>query len=229
MAALVAILTVVVALLTLLVAGLLRSHAEILRRLHALDPDGTAGTAGGVEPTIAMSAMRTGRTAPDLAGAGLRDDVVHVAVAGRPTRTLIAFLSSGCLTCQTFWDAFRNVDALDLPDDVRIVVATKDRDEESDSALRTLAAPDLPLVMSTAAWIEYEVPGSPYFVLVHGATGRVEGEGTGANWPQVRNLIVQAAADGHGRDAREARIDRELLAHGIGPGDPALSPQSNEQ
>jgi len=226
MAALVAILTVVVALLTLLVAGLLRSHAEILRRLHALDPDGSAGA---VPPTIAMSATRTGRAAPDLAGAGLRDDVVHVAVTGRSTRTLIAFLSSSCLTCQTFWDAFRDVGALDLPDDVRLVVATKDAAEESESALRRLAEPHLPVVMSTAAWIDYEVPGSPYFVLVHGESGRVEGEGTGADWPQVRNLIVQAAVDGNGRDAREARIDRELLAHGIGPGDPALYPQGNEQ
>jgi hypothetical protein len=226
MAALVTILTVVVALLTLLVAGLLRSHAEILRRLHALDPEGTAGT---IEPTIAMTATRTGRTAPDLAGAGLRDDAVHVAVSGRPTRTLIAFLSSGCLTCQTFWDAFRDIDALDLPDDVRVVVTTKDAAEESDSALRTLAAPGLPLVMSSAAWVDYEVPGSPYFVLVRGATGRVEGEGTGANWPQVRNLIVQASADGKSGDAREARIDRELFAHGIGPGDPALYPQGNER
>src|SRR5262249_13629656 len=119
--ALVAILTVVVALLTLLVAGLLRSHAEILRRLHALDPDGGAPGAGALEPTLAMRATRTGRRAPDLAGAGLRDDVIHIAVGGRTTRTLIAFLSSGCLTCQTFWDAFRGVDALDLPDDVRIV------------------------------------------------------------------------------------------------------------
>jgi hypothetical protein len=53
----------------------------------------------------------------------------------------------------------------------------------------------------------------------------VEGEGTGATWPQVRNLIVQAGGDGaygRGGDAREARIDRELLAHGIGPGDPLL-------
>jgi hypothetical protein len=226
MTALVAILTVVVALLTLLVAGLLRSHAEILRRLHALDP---GDEADGFEPTIAMSATRTGRGAPDLAGAGLTDDLVHVAVAGASTRTLIAFLSSGCLTCQTFWDAFGDIGALDLPSDVRIVVATKDPAEESESALRTLAAPGLPVVMSTAAWVDYEVPGSPYFVLVDGTTGRVEGEGTGANWPQVRNLIVQASADGRSGDACEARIDRELLAHGIGPGDAALYPQGNER
>jgi hypothetical protein len=82
--------------------------------------------------------------------------------------------------------------------------------------------------MSSAAWEAYQVPGSPYFVLVDGVAGRVEGEGTGATWPQVRNLIVQAGGDdadarsGRSGAAREARIDRELLAHGIRPGDPLL-------
>ncbi len=48
MTALVVALTAVVALLSLLVVGLLRSHAEILRRLHELgagldpDPEGTS-------------------------------------------------------------------------------------------------------------------------------------------------------------------------------------------
>lgn len=226
MAALVAVLTVVVALLTVLVAGLLRSHAEILRRLHRLDPGDDASDP--VSPLV-LGATRDVRRAPDVAGEGLDDDVIHVAVTGGPHRTLIAFLSSGCLTCQTFWDAFAELGALDLPPDVRVVVATKDAREESVSALRELAPAGLPVVMSTAAWEEYEVPGSPYFVLVHGATGRVEGEGTGANWPQVRNLIGQAAADGRRGDAREARIDRELLAHGIRPGDAALYPNGTEQ
>ena len=107
-------------------------------------------------------------------------------------------------------------------------VVTRGENEESISALRRIAPPDISVVMSTQAWTDYEVPGSPYFVLVDGAAGRVEGEGTGATWPQVRNLIVQAGGDaadarfGRSGAAREARIDRELLAHGIRPGDPLL-------
>jgi hypothetical protein len=71
--------------------------------------------------------------------------------------------------------------------------------------------------MASDAWVSYEVPGSPYFVLVDGPSARVEGEGTGATWDHVHNLIGHATGD-----EREVRIDRELLAHGIGPGDALL-------
>jgi len=116
-----------------------------------------------------------------------------------------------------------------LPADVRLVVVAKDAREESVTALQDVASPGLAVVLSSDAWRAYDVPGSPYFVLVDGTASRVEGEGTGATWPQVRNLIVQAGGDRAGAransgDARERRIDRELLAHGIGPGDPLLYP-----
>ena len=50
---------------------------------------------------------------------------------------------------------------------------------------------------------------------------------TGATWPQVYSLITQATNDatlGDDLDT-EARIDGELLAQGIGPGDPSLYPE----
>jgi hypothetical protein len=195
MTALVAILTVVVALLTVLVAGLLRSHAEILRRLHALDPPDDGGP--GLSP-VALQA-RPGRRGHDLAGATLADETLHVAVDATTHRTLVAFLSSGCLTCREFWDAFADVGALGLPPDMRLVVVTKDAAEESVEALRELVPRDVPVVMTSAAWEAYGVPGSPYFVVVNGADGGVAGEGTGATWEQVRNLIVNADADGDSR------------------------------
>lgn len=220
--------TVVVVLLTLLVAGLLRSHAEILRRLHALgaglDPDAPVEAAGpAMSRTVDLRSPGPAAfaAAADLDGAGLRDDAVHVSIAGARHRTLLAFLSSGCLTCQVFWEAFADGRDLDLSDDTRLVVVTKDGREESISALRRLAPPDLPVVMSSAAWADYRIPGSPYFVLVDGPAGRVRGEGTGANWAQVKNLLRQADDDGLD-EARELRIDRELLAQGLAPGDPSL-------
>ena len=198
--------TVVLVLLTLLVAGLLRSHAEILRRLHALgsglDPDAPADVPGPVSHPVDLRSPgpSTFAAAVDLDGAGLRDDAVHVSVTGARHRTLIAFLSSGCLTCRHFWETFANRRELDLSDDIRLVVVTKDGHEESISALRMLAPPDLPVVMSSSAWVDYRVPGSPYFVL------------------------VDDARESHdSRDeAREVRIDRELLAQGLAPGDPSL-------
>ena len=217
--------SVILVLLTVLVAGLLRSHAEILRRLHALgaglDSDPATSDLPSIPVELRSRVVGAFATGADLDGAGLRDDALHVPVVGTRHRTLLAFLSSGCLTCQAFWTAFAEPARLDLPDDVRLVVVTKDASEESVSALRTLAPPNVSVVMSSGAWTDYSVPGSPYFVLVDGGAGRVTGEGTGAHWDQVKNLLRQAADDASD-DSREVRIDRELLEHGIAPGDPSL-------
>jgi hypothetical protein len=219
---LLAIESVVLVLLTVLVAGLLRSHAEILRRLHTLgagiDPD----TPASLRPSrsLAGSPDRThiaSEIASDINGTGLRDDAMHVSVVGTGHETLLAFLTSGCLTCRGFWDAFADSRELDVPRDLRVVVVAKDAHEESISALRRLAPSHLTVVMSSAAWEAYRVPGSPYFVLVDGPGGRVRGEGTGTSWPQVWNLLRQAADD-----SREQVIDRELLSYGIAPGDASL-------
>ena len=78
--------------------------------------------------------------------------------------------------------------------------------------------------MSSEAWAAYEVPGSPYFVLVDGPSGQARGEGTGIDWPQVRGLLEQVADDDvfasqlearrvakpAADDARERRVDAEL-------------------
>jgi hypothetical protein len=214
MSVLVAIETLVIVLLTVLVAGLLRSHADILRRLHALDGGGDDGTSSAPLPDLAPS---RGTRAADVDGITLSDEVVHLAVAGAGHRTLLAFLSSGCLTCKEFWDAFSDDQSLGLASDTRVVIVTKDASEESVSAIRTIAPPNIPVVMSSEAWTNYDVPGSPYFVLVDGPSAHVDGEGTGATWEHVRNLMNHAVGD-----EREVRIDRELLAHGIAPGDPIL-------
>ena len=42
---------------------------------------------------------------------------------------------------------------------------------------------------------DFDVPGSPYFVQVHGPTGKVRGEGTGPDWDQVSSLLSQATGD----------------------------------
>jgi hypothetical protein len=237
MTAIVAALTVVVALLTVLVAGLLRSHAEILRRLHELGAglDSGADAPGGGIPTgrAAPSRPATTAAAPDVAGRGVSADALSIRLAGRPHRTLLAFLSSGCTTCRAFWDAFAHPGTLGLPDDLRLVVVTQDEGRESPSAVAELAG-DATVVMSSQAWDDYRVPGSPYFVLV--TDDRISGEGTGVSWEQVRRLLGEATGDAEllaaangrsidltdGAHDREARIDRALLASGIHPGHPSL-------
>ena len=240
MTALIVVETVVLVLLVVVVTGLLRSHGEILRRLHTLgaglDPDVVDGVDAPavLRPRGDQARDRAGLgPAADISGRGLHDDAVSIPVIGVRHRTLLAFLSSGCLTCRGFWDAFGRPATLGLPADVRLVVVTKDAAEESVRSLRDLAAPDLAVVMSNAAWEQYAVPGSPYFTLIDGMSARVVGEGTGATWAQVQSLLAHAAGDegerqgseGGSAEATEARIDLELLAHGIGPGDPSLYPR----
>ena len=238
--ALVVALAVVVALLGVLVAGLLRSHAEILRQLHALGAGRAEGGVGpvdvpfGVQPQVASPSARSDVRAYDVSGVTLADEAVGVAVVGTTTATLLAFLSSGCSTCARFWATLRRAPGLGLPPGVRVVVVTKGPEEESAATLRDLAPAALPVVLSTAAWDDYGVPGSPFFVLVDGPSGRVVGEGSATSWEQVVDLMRTSLADGvtmlTGQAATDAgnagRIDAELQAAGILPGHPSLHPES---
>lgn len=230
---LVTIQAVAIALLALLVVGLLRSHAEILRALHDLgvNLDGSDSHASHGDRLPASRGGDAGSAAHDLGGLTPDGDAVAIGVTGEG-RTLLAFLTSSCLTCQGFWTAFGDPSSLDLPPGVRLVVVTKGPDQESPPAVAERAAPGLPVVMTTDAWLDYEIQVAPYFVLVDGTTGEIVGEGAGQTWDQVRSLLGQSLGDvevpfrrrerpGTGPDDEDA-VDRALLAAGIEPGDPRL-------
>lgn len=231
MTALDGVLVAAIALLGLLVIGLLKSHAEILRQLHELGAGRQEGD-GHTIPVGLASGASAGTAAHDVAGRTPTGEAAAVAVVGVAHDTLLAFLSSGCLTCAGFWDALGAGGTTGLPAHMRVVAVTKDAGEESESAIRSLASGQT-VVMSTQAWFDYEVPGSPYFVHVNGTTGRVSGEGTASTWDQVVSLVSRAAADASrpragarfpaGRSG-EDRVDEELTAAGILPGDPSLYP-----
>ena len=231
------LLSCAVGLLALLVFGLLRSHAEIIRALHRagipLEDDG--GHAG--RPDTAPVELRS---LPD----GAAHDIVGVSPGGSPTKisvtdarglTLLAFLSSSCRTCETFWTAFAEPD-LDLPGaGTRLVIVGQDPPLESQTTFAGLAPPRVKTVLSSAAWQDYDVPGSPYFALVDGTNNRMVGSGTAASWDQMRNMLrtalgdylleVESNNDGtSGRD-RERRADEALAAAGIGRDHPSVNPK----
>ena len=246
MAVLITLFGVVIALLGVLVAGLLRSHAEILRALHQLgvDLDPQHITSGASTAAVTTSGVRATEVprrpehaAVDVAGATPDGDAVSLAVAGALHLTLLAFLTSGCSTCSGFWDAFH--EEVDVPGDARLVVVTKSARSESIAGIRRLSPHTVPVVMSDEAWEAYDVPVAPFFVLVDGETSTVIGEGAASNWDQVTSLLHTALGDAGLLDRRgnvkrgarprisaearrEARADRDLLAAGIVPGDPSL-------
>jgi hypothetical protein len=243
MLALVIVSTFVVLLLGILVAGLLRSHADILRALHDLgaavgDPAAAVAVAAPVTLTTPASAPALG-AAPAVAGVTPTGDARAIAVDNSDDFTLLGFLSSGCTGCAAFWDALQEPGRLQLPDRTRVVIVTKGPDREIPSEVQARTTGQVPVVMSTDAWIDYQVPGSPFFVLVDGATGQKVGQGVASQVGQLAELVRRAEHDrGHaggtrGRGepsldgpAREAAADEVLAAAGIFPGDPSLYPRT---
>jgi hypothetical protein len=230
MTILIAIETLLLVLLALVVAGLLRSHAEILRRIGP--PEADVRDADVLAPGLPDPPSRAGlRHAPKISGMTLGGDGVQLGSgSGRPM--LLAFLSSGCLTCEGFWETFSQAEPPEIPGGARFVAVTKDASHESPSRLRELAGGSLEVVMSSAAWRQFDVPTSPYFVYV-GRDGMILGEGAAASWPQVASLMRDAIGDAAAQSltvsrangsARARRVDDELAAAGIGPGHPSLRP-----
>jgi hypothetical protein len=230
MTILVAVETLLLVLLSLVVVGLLRSHAEILRRIG---PPHEAGRDSDVlAPGLPDPPAREGlRRAPKITGMTLGGDGVQVG-SGSGQPMLLAFLSSGCLTCEGFWETFSQAEPPAIPGGARVVAVTKDASHESPSRLRDLAGDALEVVMSSAAWRQFDVPTSPYFVYV-GRDGMILGEGAAASWPQVSSLLRDAMGDAEAASVtvsrasgseRARRVDEELASAGIGPGHPSLYP-----
>jgi hypothetical protein len=240
MTALVVALLCAVLLLGVLVIGLLRSHADILRALHSLGAgigDPTAADADSVGPvpiTMGPSLPKErGSGAPDVLGTTPSGDAVAIATTSAEL-TLLAFLTSGCGTCHVFWKGLASPGALPLPAGTRLVIVTKGAELESPDLVAGLAPRGVDVVLSTDAWKDYEVPAAPYFALVDGVAGHRVGEGLASTVEQLAGLIERVVQDGNHRVRREPvhldgiereeDNDRALLASGIRPGDPSLYP-----
>ena len=206
--------TLLLGVVALFVIALLRSHAEILRRLEQLAPQAPLPQPDERAPDQLGTTELQGAT-PD--GGGRR-----IVLSPGPD-TLLAFLSSGCSTCIDLLGALQH-DDLPLPQGLRLVVVAKDPRLERLRLFLPLVG-QVEVVMSSAAWDDYRVPGSPYFLRVDGSNGHVSGEGSAGNWQQVASLIVDVGEDRAAPDSvHRNRIDDTLAAAGIGPGHPSLRP-----
>ena len=227
--------TVLLLVLLVLVAGLLRSHAEILRRLGgAADPAHSGTVLNEIHPSdlVRHSSHRPPRedtTAAPLSGLTPTGDAISLAFDGPGSvPTLLAFLTSGCSTCVGFWESLAEPR---LPAGVQTVIVAKGPEREQPAKLRSLSPEGVPVIVSSRAWSDYDVPGAPYFVLVDGG---IRGEGVATSWQALSSLVSDAIADQGeaerlGGGAERARtIDQTLAAAGIGPDHPSLYPSRDD-
>jgi hypothetical protein len=233
--------TVGLILLGVLLAGLLRSHADVLTRLsrERRSSDSGFAMAPGVAP---VAGSRSLASTPSLTGKRLDGRPISVDLGPGAASVLLAFLSSGCSSCDHFWEAFRTDEDRSVGG-AKVVIVTKDTSLESPSQLLKKAPPGFPLVMSTAAWTDFAVPTSPYFIFVDGDSGEIRGEGAASEWRQLRSLVEDAVADArlseNGKAGSETldrglfdshperirQMDRALLGAGITPDHPSLWPE----
>src|SRR5207244_890152 len=163
-------LTIVVGLLSFLVVGLLRSHAEILLRLDS-GPSPTSENGSQSQwrppservstelaPSDVSNAVQT-LTVEEIRGEDL-DLVSRIVVLPEDRPTVLAFLSTGCLTCGSFFGEFAELKLGELDPPLDLVVVTKSREEENLTRLRNLATDNVTVVMSSIPWEALEVPGS---------------------------------------------------------------------
>ena len=206
--------TTLLVLLVLLVVGVLRSHAEILRTLHASEHERVdqGVPQAGTESLVSA--------ATDIVGVTTTGDDVRVEVGDGRRATMLAFLTSGCLTCLHFWETLGH--GVSLPEDANVVIVTRGPDEEVVTKVRELAQPGRAVVMSSKAWRDYGVPGAPYFIWAN-AEGVIKGVGTGSSWPSVEKLLSDSLQEAAGLAGERERENTLLVGAGIGPGHPSLA------
>ncbi len=218
--------TVLLVLALIYIVALLRSHADILRRL-ALVESGAGNQAPANGPPADGRAVAQ---ASDVAGNTLSGDAVKLSLGAGSPETLLAFLTSGCASCGPFWAGLQDRERLAGIDE-RVVVITHDMTRESASRLRELAPAGVEVIMASDAWAAYAVPSSPHFVLTDGHGG-IAGRGSAPGWEQLLAMVGEARGDvreavaGAARTTAERaeRAERVLARAGIGPGHPSLYP-----
>jgi hypothetical protein len=123
--------------------------------------------------------------AVDIRGVDVTGTPVTIALEHKAEPTLVAFLSTTCGICLGLWEHLRD-DGLTSLD---TVVVTKDGAVEDVARAESMTTSGhLPVVMSSEAWDDYEVPGSPYFLVVGGNPTTVLAEGSADSWSALQDI-----------------------------------------
>ena len=194
-------------LLTVLVTALVRSNVALHRRIDLLERaqarrERRDAPQAAPVPSAALP-VRDGDDPDELSDVidieGVSPDGLPVSVSLEDSANphLLAFLSSTCTTCIGFWERFRAGALQSVSPGTDVTVVPKDPAVEDVARVRELAAGgDLRVVLSSPAWDDYEVPASPYFLLVDGSS--IVTEGAARSWDDlIRMLGRDRATAGH--------------------------------
>jgi hypothetical protein len=201
--------TVLLALALIYIVALLRSHADLLRRLAALeDARGRPAPSAPGLPAPPAAGARTGATtASAISGTTLAGDSVMLSFGPGSPVTLLAFLTSGCTSCAPLWAGLREAPELASLAE-RVVVVTHDSTRESPARVKRLAPTAAEVIMASGAWDDYGVPASPHFVLTDGSGG-ILGRGSALSWSQLMIMVADARDDSDAADADSADADSD--------------------
>lgn len=222
-------LALIVGLLGMLVVGLLRTQAELIRRLDSLGirlDDENSGA------PITLSRHPENAASPtEIVGTTASGEPVVKSLSVGTDPILVAFLSTTCNSCAEFWNAFDTDELKIHAARYRVVTVTLGPNEESPTRAKSLMKGDAEVVMSSEAWTQFEVPGAPYFAVVDPTQGSIIGEGTAGDMNALSTFLSDASGDRRWdkertRDRtdadREQTVDEELKRAGLYPGDPRL-------
>jgi hypothetical protein len=209
-----------------------------LRKLDSLGAGVEAGSGHDHESRIELTRTNASEAAvPDLVGVNPDGEPIAVSLTMGSDPTLLAFLSTSCSSCSVFWENLDSSQRYFGGRRHRVIIATLGADEESPTRAQSLARGQADVVMSSQGWDAFDVPGAPYFMVIDPEQG-VVGEGSASTFEALEEFLTDATNDSRwdrnrakksrADAAREARIDAELRAAGIEPGDPRLYPEPED-
>lgn len=176
---------ILVAALCIVVVALARQIGTLHLRL---------GPRGALEMDDEGPALGEGRppvTSTDLGGN-------HVTIGGRGAEQLLMFVSPGCMVCE---QVMPSIGAVADAARKRALVLTDMDVEETRLQFQNRRVP-APVVASIESFQSYEIPGTPYVVVLDG-NGVVQAKGTVNNLEQMEGLIDTARRREH--DAMKGR------------------------
>ena len=127
-------------------------------------------------------------------------DVIGISPAGLPVEfridhldrpALLAFLHTHCDGCDEYWSGFGRTDGGPLPHSVLPAIVTRGPESVGLADVQRAAAGvlEVSVIMSDQAWIDYQVLGYPFFVLIDPESRTVIGETVGFGWSDVISMI----------------------------------------